>query len=147
MVSRLSTVDADLAGKLVGQPPNKLRKAACTAALLAAQHTRLVDPRLDAALVAVRDGSPGGHAECSAADHVTGELDEIAWDIQDKVDEGTLSYEAYCEAFGRARAAAAVGFALEADPLEAALEGIYEAQAALGDLEAIRAAIHDALTD
>jgi hypothetical protein len=146
MVSRLSTVDAVLAGKLEGQPPSQLRKAACIAALLAVKHTKLADSRLDAALAAVRYGTSGGPAECSSADHVTGELDEIAWDTQDKVDEGTLSYEAYREAFGRARAAAAVGFALKADPFEAALEGIYEAQAALGDLDAIRAAVHGALT-
>lgn len=146
MVSRLVTVDADLAGKLEGQPPSRLRRAACTAALLAMNHTGLADSRLDAALAAVRDGVPGGHAECSAAEQVTGELDEIAWDIQDKVDEGTLSYGACREAFGRARAAAAVWLALEPDPFEAALEGIYEAQAALGDLDAIRAAVHDALT-
>jgi hypothetical protein len=146
-VSRLSSLDADLARTLEGQPSGQLRKAASAAALLAVNGTRLADSRLDAALAAVRDGALGGSAECSAADHVTEELDEIAWDIKDKADEGMLPQEAYGEAFGRARAAAAVRFALEPHPLEAALEAIYEAQAALGDLEAIRTAVNDVLTD
>lgn len=124
-----------------------MREAASAAALLAINHTRLADPRLDEALAAVRDRTPGGRSVCSKAEQVTEELDEIAWDIQDQVDEEAASQEAYFEAFSRARAAAAVGYALESDPLKAALETVYEAQAALGDLKAIRTAIDSALAD
>ena len=72
MVSRLHSLDADLAGKLEGQSPRQLRKAASAAALLAVNSTRLADPRLDAALAAVRDSIPGDRAECSVAEQVTG---------------------------------------------------------------------------
>jgi len=40
-----------------------------------------------------------------------------------------------------------VGFALEPDALHAALESVYEAQAAVADLEAVRAAVAAALAD
>jgi hypothetical protein len=106
MISRLHRLDADLAGKLEGQSPRQLRKAASAAALLAVNSTRLTDPRLDAALAVVRDSIPGSRAECSVAEQLTEELDGIAWDTQDKVNEGTAAQEAYLEAFRRARAAA-----------------------------------------
>jgi hypothetical protein len=109
--------------------------------------TRLVDLRLDTALAAIRNGAAGGRDECSAVSGVTEELDEKAWDIQEQVDEGALPQEAYLEAFRMARAAASVGFALEVDPLKAALEAVYEAQAAIADLGAIRTAIGPALAD
>jgi hypothetical protein len=59
---------------------------------------------------------------------------------------GMLPEQAYLAAFARARAAASVGFALEPDALHAALESVYEAQAAVG-LEAVRVAIAAALAD
>jgi hypothetical protein len=74
---------------------------------------------------------------------ITEELDETAWDVQDKVDEGLIPEQAYLDAFSKARAVAAVGCALETDPLQAALESVYEAQAATCDLVAIRTAIRD----
>jgi hypothetical protein len=76
---------------------------------------------------------------------LTAELDEIAWDAQDKAEQGILPRQAYREAFARARAAAAVGFALEADALHAALESVYETWAATADLDAVRMAVWNAL--
>ena len=48
-VSRLSSLDADLARTLDGQPSGQLRKAASAAALLAVNGMRLASSRLDAA--------------------------------------------------------------------------------------------------
>ena len=60
--------------------------------------------------------------------------DEVAWDIQES-DDGDDN-QAYLVAFHRARAASAVAFAL--DPgRSAALESIYEAQAAMGSVDAV----------
>jgi hypothetical protein len=78
---------------------------------------------------------------------LTEELDEIAWDAQEQAEAGVLPEQAYLAAFARARAAASVGFALEPDALHAALEAVYEAQAALADLEAVRVAVVAALVD
>lgn len=147
MANRLSTIASDLAEDLERRPSTQLRKVATAAALLAVDRTKLVDPRLDAALAAMREGAAGNGAERSAASSVTEELDETAWDIQEKVDAGTQSQQAYLEAFRRARAAASVYFALDSNPLDAAREAVYEAEAAVGDLEAIRTAISPAMAN
>jgi hypothetical protein len=75
------------------------------------------------------------------------ELDEIAWDIQDQVEEGDKDERAYLSAFIRARAAHTLYFALDVDPLNAAMEGIYEAMIALEDLDLVKTIIDRALLD
>ncbi len=147
MTSRLSSVAADLAEQLETQQPTRLRRAAAGAVHLAVAHTGLAAPPLDAALAALREGRFGDSADRSAALRLADELDEIAWDLQERSEAGTGSQDAYLAAFGRARAAAAVGFALDADALTAALEALYEAQAAVADLGAIRAAVGSALAE
>lgn len=54
-------------------------------------------------------------------------------DLQDRVEEGSADRSEYLTAFARARAAMALWFALEADPLTAAMESAYEAEAATDD--------------
>jgi hypothetical protein len=130
---RLSTVAPDLADWLRRQPPERLRKAAVDAALLAVAQTQLTDPRLDAALTALRGGALGATAERLDVQQLTHELDVVAWTIQETATAGAASR--------RARAAAAVGCALESDALSAALEGVYEAQAAVEDLDAMRTVV------
>jgi hypothetical protein len=73
------------------------------------------------------------------------DLDERAWRQreqyeQDQNEEGRVSYQSYKTLFCQARAAASVAYALSADALEAALEAVYEAQAATSDIEAVRQA-------
>jgi hypothetical protein len=138
---RLSTVAPDLADWLRRQPPERLRKAAVDAALLAGAQTQLTDPRLDAALTALRGGALGATAERLDVQQLTHELDVVAWTIQETATAGAASRQAYSAAFRRARAAAAVGCALESDALSAALEGVYEAQAAVEDLDAMRTVV------
>jgi len=53
---------------------------------------------------------------------------------------------AYLDKFAAARAAHSLWFALDADPLAAALESVYGAQAARGNLDALRAVVSRALT-
>lgn len=140
-MSRLSTIADDLAELLSRQSISRLRGVAAAAARLAVERTQLADPRLDAALAAIRDGDPAAVAELSQVLALTEELDEIAWDVQEQCEAGVRPEQAYLAAFARARAAAAVGFALEPDALCAALESVYEAQAATADLEGVRAAV------
>jgi hypothetical protein len=143
--SRLSTVSVDLVEQLRVQSPERLRRAAVDTAGLAVQQTQLVDPRLDAALAALHDGNFGDTDERSAMQQLTRELDVIAWEAQKTAEEHNSSMQAYHEAFVRARAAASVKCALDSDPLNAALEAIYEAQAAVADLTAIRTVVDTAL--
>jgi hypothetical protein len=147
MISRLSAVAIDMAEQLSLQPPRRLRRAAAAAASLAVERTQLADRRLDTALAAVRGDIPAAMAELSQVLALTEELDEAAWDAQEQVEAGVLPERAYLAAFARARAAASVGFALEPSALRAALESVYEAQAAVDDLDAVRVAVAAALTD
>jgi hypothetical protein len=147
VTSRLSGVAADLAGQLETGEPAWLRQAAAGAVRLAVERTELVSPVLDAALVALQEGRFGGSPERSAVLRLADELDGIAWDLQQRSEAGHVPQEAYLAAFGRARAAAAAGFALDGDALTAALEAVYEAQAAVADLGVIRAAVGSAMRD
>ncbi len=141
MTSRLSTVAVDLVHQLESLPPGVLRLVAADAASIAVERTQLADPRLRLGLEALSASDSGMASARRAVEQLTQELDERAWDIQELVDAGAASEEAYVEAFRQARAAAAVGYALNPDPRTAALESVYEAQAALVDLGAVRMAV------
>lgn len=139
--SRLETVAPALVRSLglAGEPQR--RAAALAGATLAVERTGLTNVVV---LKALDTLNAGGHvdAACSAAlDGLLAELDEIAWSIQDQVDSGERSYEDYLVAFQRARAAASAAFAADADASTAALEGLYEADAAIDDLDALMAAV------
>jgi hypothetical protein len=54
---------------------------------------------------------------------------------------GLAAHDDYARACAEARAAASVFFALGDDPLTAALEAIYEAQAAVDDVERVSDAV------
>ena len=94
---------------------------------------------------AVRDLRVGESPERDALKVLVDELDERAWDVQDEVDAGRAPQEAYLVAFSLARAASAVWFALDSDALQTALEAVYEAQAARGDLAGVRRRVQDLL--
>ena len=146
MSSRLSTVAADLPARLEAQPAETLRKVAVAVALLAVERTQLADSRLEGALQSLTNTTAVPPELRSAVQQATDELDEIAWEAQDKADEGLLDQQDYQQAFRRARAAACVGFALEPDAIHAALESVYEAQAATGDLSVVREVVEHALS-
>lgn len=147
MVSRLATIAPDLVASLEHQQPRRLRLVAAGAAGLAVERVRLRDPRLEAALGALREGRLGDTSERTGVQCLAREIDEIAWEAQDRAETGDGSREAYLSAFREARAAAAVGFALEADALTAALEAVYEAHAAVKDLQALRSVVIAALAE
>jgi hypothetical protein len=147
MPSRLATIAADLPARLEGQSVGKLRRVAASVAQLAIRQSGLADSGLAAALIALRDGLPGDLELRSAVQQITATLDEAAWDAQEKADEGLIDRSVYRQAFRRARAAASMGFALEPDALHAASEAVYEAQAAVADLVAVRAVVDAVLTE
>ena len=146
MSNRLATIEARLSDDLTRRTPSQLRRIAAAAALLAIGRTGLSDPRLNDALFLLRSGN-SGKDEQWVVDRLTEELDEKAWDTQDQADAGNVSKQVHLEMFSRARAAASVGFALGGNPLESALEAVYEAYAAIGDLDAIKSVIRLALEE
>ncbi len=145
VISRLATIAPDLVASLEHQQPRRLRLVAASAAGLAVERVRLSDPRLEAALGALREGRLGDTSERAGVQCLAREIDEIAWDAQERAENGDGSRETYVIAFRKARAAAAVGFALEADALTAALGAVYEAHAAVKDLQALRSVVITAL--
>jgi hypothetical protein len=102
-------------------------------ALAAPGDVALKEGRVDRAVEALRAGRFGETSERAALKVLVDELDEAASKLQDEVDAGHADPADYLAAFGRARAPMALWFALDADPLEAAMEAAYEAQAATDD--------------
>jgi hypothetical protein len=68
------------------------------------------------------------------------EFDEIGWTHQDEGHE-----DLYVEAFTQARVAGALRFAFATDPRVAAAEALYEAHAAIGNIEPLKAIVADVL--
>jgi hypothetical protein len=141
VTSRLSTVAIDLVHQMEGLSGRVLRRVAAESAALAVARTQLIDPRLEAALQALNASGAQAPATQRIVGQLTNELDEVAWHIRDLVEVGAASQDAYEEAFRKARAAAAVGYALDPDPRASAFEAVYEAQAAVVDLAAVRMAV------
>jgi hypothetical protein len=138
VTARLATVAPDIVEVLGRQSPARLHDVAVGACEWIVARVGLVDPRLDTGLAALGDLRVGRSPERDAMKLLVDELDERAWDVQDEVDAGTAEQEKYLAAFSLARAASAVWFALGDDPLQSALEAVYEAQAATGDLADLR---------
>jgi hypothetical protein len=105
--------------------------------------TSLVDPRVQPALALLVENlhGTGEPAERAAIQALTDELDEAGWEVQERLESGDASEGDYLVAFRLARAAATLWFALSTDPMEAAAESIYEANAATGDLDIVRKAV------
>jgi hypothetical protein len=127
LTNRLSTVAIDLVHEIERLPASALRRVAAEAATLAVARTELKDPRLDEALQSLNARGAKTDAARRVTEQVTNELDERARDLQDLIGTGAASQSAYETAFRKARAAAAVGYALDVDPLTSAFEAVYEA--------------------
>jgi hypothetical protein len=143
--ARLAYVSPDLAQLIRKADAAQLRRVAAAAAMFAVDRTGLCDPRSQAAQITLAQGNPGDSQQRAEVHQLAEELDEAAWDIQDRVDVGNAPRHSYLHAFAMARAASALCFALDADPLTAALEATYEANAATDDLSSLRAQATTAL--
>jgi hypothetical protein len=134
---RLGTIAPDLVEQLEGESDQRLRRVTEAVVPTALTAASVDDDRSDRALAALRAGRYGDSEERAAMKTLTDELDEVAWDIQDRTGAGEADEVDYLAAFRRARAAMALWFALDDDPAVAAMESIYEARAATDD-QAVR---------
>lgn len=130
---RLSAIAPDIAQELERSPAAHLRILAERLAKAAIQHHRLDDTRIDAALRALREQRYGSSRERLDLRTLVDDLDEAAWVLQERVEANRAPESDYIGAFERARAAMALWFALDEDPLAAAVEAAYEAEAATDD--------------
>jgi hypothetical protein len=138
--ARLQSRHPDLAALISQKNESALRPAARAVAELAVERTALDDPRSRAALDTHLSAGPvSAHRAALAA--LADELDNQAWDL---IDDPTQAAR-YAAAFAQARAAAALQFSFEDDPLTAALETTYEACFAVPDKRELASRIADAL--
>lgn len=138
MTARLATVAPDLVPRLDTCSEDELRDVVAVVVREAVARSGLDDPAVWTVLGQIGAGDSAGSA---TAQEVAARLDEEAWEIQES-DEGDSPR--YLAAFQRARAASAVAFAVGPDRA-AALESIYEAQAALGSIDEARRLIEPLL--
>ena len=124
-----------LVRQLEAANPEGQLAVALAAAQTAIRRTQLREYRVDAAVSAKRIGES---AEREDVRVLSDELDEVAWTIQARMHQGAAAEEEYTRAFRRARAASALFFALDENPLSAAIQALYEAHHAIGDAEALR---------
>ncbi len=122
MTVRLSTIALDLTGLLAHASPDALRSATLAVVDAALQRTELRGPAVVEALGALGAGRYGAGPERDRLKQTETELDDAAWDLQDRAEAGDASQDDYLAAFKRARAASALWFALDDDALQAALE-------------------------
>lgn len=140
MATRLDSVDQQLSARLQEASVERQRTAAASAALLAVSSAGMTGDIVEDGRAALANGLTGPQHQ-SRLHELVAELDERAFGLQeDHPDE-------YIAVFCRARAAAALACALDSDPRIAALEGVYEAQAAVDEPERIIEAARSALAD
>lgn len=133
MTWRLSSIAPDLVEQLEGEPEAQLRRTAEAVVEAALRATEVGNGTVKQALDALHAGRYGAPEERRAIKQLADRLDESAWDLQDRVEAGEADQDEYLDEFRRARAVTALWFALEPDPLVAAVEAAYEAQAATDD--------------
>lgn len=102
------------------------------------ENNLLTEPTVIVAVEAIHDSNYGDHVLTQNLESLVETLDEIPWDIGEKVENATAEYVERASAFRRARAANALLYALEIDPLLAATNSIYEAHAATSDYDRLR---------
>ncbi len=142
---RLELVAPDLSAQLRESDDASRRAAALAACHLALSRNHLAEPLVGEALAALEAGSGGGSQLKESLWRVVEKFDTDYFDLQDAADEGKATEPEYVAAFRKARAANALHCALSRSSFEAATESIYEANAAVEDLDALRAVIQDAL--
>jgi hypothetical protein len=147
MDERLSSVAPDLAERLASAPADQLAALSRRVAEWAASTVGMRGPPRSAALALLAEGRVGASPERAALEGYVAELAARAWDLQERVARGQADEAEYLGTFSRARAASAVWYALGDDPRAGALEAVYEAYAATGALDDLRAVVSGASSE
>jgi hypothetical protein len=135
--NRLELVSKPLVALLAAASPNQCRRVARAVAEFAVIRSGLQDRLIREALVQLRTGLPDETMKTEIAALVES-LDERYFDLQEAGRDPLA-------AFGRARAANAVLFAVDPDPFVAAAEAVYEASVATDDLPQLEQLVRTAV--
>jgi hypothetical protein len=136
--NRLEFIDAEQSEMLKQATISELRNAAKTACQFALERTSFSHPILEEGLEALEKSQCGDVSLQNKLQSLVDRLDEIQWDLQEKMAEGSIELSDYLAAFYTARAVNSLYFALNADPFVAASEAIYEAHAATDELVTLK---------
>ncbi|MEG4802252.1 hypothetical protein QUB63_20355 [Microcoleus sp. ARI1-B5] len=136
--NRLEFIDAEQSELLKQATISELRNAAKVACEFALERTSFSHPIIEEALEALEKSQCGDVSLQNKLQSLVDRLDEIQWDLQEKMGEGSRELSDYLAAFHTARAINSLYFALNADPFVAASEAIYEAHAATDELVTLK---------
>ena len=141
--SRLFLVSPKVAEQIRQCGPDQLRNVVCRACSTAVQLTGLTDERVTTALGLICDGR-GDDTLAGEMSGLVQELDNDAWDLQDKVEIGEAEQADCVRAFAKARAAASVAFAIRRTDVSA-VESLYESFHAINDFATFTRVVEAAL--
>ena len=113
--SRLVLMDRDLFAKARSAAGVQRREAAAIVARWVVQRVGLTHPSLDRALAELQSGALISPAVASAVQQLVSELDSKYFEFQEQAEAGSISRLEVSTAFGLARAANSVFFALSED--------------------------------
>lgn len=145
MTSRLATIAPDLVEAITSAREETVRAISDALPNWVVQEVNLADPRVIEGLAALREQRCGESGVRTAVKAAADELDKRSWDVQELLEKGVATDDQYFAVFACARAATAVWYALSDDPLIAALESAYEAQAATGATDEVRRIVYDVI--
>lgn len=136
--NRLEFIDAEQSEMLKQATLAEQRNAAKVACKFAIERTSVSYPIIEEGLEALEKGQWGDFSLLNKLQSLVDRLDEIQWDLQEKMGECSIELSDYLAAFHTARAVNSLYFALNADPFVAASEAIYEAHSATDDLVTLK---------
>ena len=138
----LMQISPDLVDRLRRSTDETRHQIVERACRLAMQRAGVTAPELNEALDAIRQRRFGVSSLRINIDALEQQLDEVAWDIQDRIVSGDTSEAEYLRAFAKARAVAAIGLALDGT-LSASFDSLYEAYYAIDNRDEYMAVVAD----
>jgi hypothetical protein len=126
-MTRLETLNPELAEKLRAASENKRRAASLAACEFAISQSMIDEPLVREVLDTLRWSSSVASTKLKQVEALMTRLDERYFDLHDATEDGRAAPAEYLRFFSQARAVSATLFACKENSFEAATEAIYEA--------------------
>jgi hypothetical protein len=132
-MTRLETLNPDLAEKLRMASESKRRAASLAACEFAISESKVDEPLVREVLEVLRQSRSLSTAKIEQVEALVARLDEKYFALQEAAEEGRSTPDEYLRVFSQARAVSALLSAFKKDFFEAATEAVYEASAVTDD--------------